>query len=71
MMASLYFSFLYISAIVRENAVAHIKRVKNIIPKPGKVAIMCITDKQFGAIEIFYARNEEKPPPVWQQLELF
>ena len=55
----------------RENAEVHIKRVKNILPKQGKVAIMCITDTQFGAIEIFYAKNEEKPPPMWQQLELF
>lgn len=27
----------------RENAEVHIKRVKNILPKQGKVAIMCIT----------------------------
>lgn len=55
----------------RENAEVHIQRTKNILPKEGKVAIMCITDKQFGAIEIFYARNKEEPPPTWQQLELF
>ena len=29
----------------RENAEVHIKRVKNILPKQGKVAIMYITDK--------------------------
>lgn len=55
----------------RENAEVHIKRVKNILPRAGKVAIMCITDKQFGDIEIFFARNKEEPPPTFQQLELF
>ncbi len=55
----------------RENAEVHIKRVKGMLPKAGKVAIMCITDKQFGDIEIFFARNKEEPPPMWQQLELF
>lgn len=55
----------------RENAAVHIKRVKSILPKTGKVAIMCITDKQFGDIEIFFARNKEEPPPTYQQLELF
>jgi CRISPR-associated protein Cas2 len=55
----------------RENAQVHIKRVKSILPKEGKVAIMSITDKQFGAIEIFFARNKEEPPPTFQQLELF
>lgn len=55
----------------RENADVHIKRVKSWIPKYGKVAIMKITDKQFGEIELFYARSKEDPPPVYQQLELF
>jgi CRISPR-associated protein Cas2 len=55
----------------RENAQVHIKRVKGMLPKAGKVAIMCITDKQFGEIEIFFAQNKEEPPPMWQQLELF
>ncbi|MGV8915767.1 MAG: CRISPR-associated endonuclease Cas2 [Kaistella sp.] len=55
----------------RENAQVHIKRVKAILPKQGKVAIMSITDKQFGDIEIFFARTKEEPPPTFQQLELF
>lgn len=55
----------------RENADVHVKRVKSILPKYGKVAIMKITDKQFADIELFYARNKEEPPPTYQQLELF
>lgn len=55
----------------RENAEVHIKRVKFMLPKHGKVAIMSITDKQFGDIELFHARTKEEPPPAYQQLELF
>src|SRR5690625_4566025 len=55
----------------RENAEVHKKRVREILPKEGKVAIFQITDKQFEMIELFHGRNAsevEKPP---QQLELF
>ncbi len=55
----------------RENAQVHIQRVKNILPPKGKVAIMTITDKQFGRMELYRSRNEESLPPVVQQLELF
>lgn len=55
----------------RENAEVHISRVKNWLPKYGKVAIMCITDKQFENIEIFHSKKKEDPPQTWQQLELF
>lgn len=54
-----------------ENAEVHIKRVKSFLPKFGKVGILCITDKQFGNINIFYGK---KPIPLnepGQQLELF
>ncbi len=55
----------------RENAAVHIKRVKQMLPKYGKVAIMSITDKQFGNIELYHAQHKEDPPPTVQQLELF
>ena len=55
----------------KENAEVHINRVKNWLPKYGKVAIMCITDKQFEKMEIFYSRKQESLPSTWQQLELF
>ena len=55
----------------RENADVHIKRVKNILPPKGHVGILCITDKQFGQMEIFNGKSEiEKLIPA-QQLELF
>lgn len=55
----------------RENAEVHIKRVKSWLPKYGKVAIINITDKQFGDIELFHSQAKEEFPPTYQQLELF
>lgn len=54
-----------------ENANAHIARVKGFMPPKGTVSILCITDKQFGKIEIFYGRKEKPVPPEPAQLELF
>jgi len=55
----------------RENADVHIKRVKTILPPKGHVGIMCITDKQFGMMEIFYGKKETPVETPFQQLELF
>ena len=55
----------------RENADVHIKRVKKILPPAGHVGILCVTDKQFGMIEIFNGRKEAGLPATPQQLELF
>lgn len=54
-----------------ENALVHIKRVKSFLPEFGHVGIMCITDKQFGAIELFYGKKVQEPNAPGQQLELF
>mgnify|MGYP002627459592 CR=1 FL=1 len=54
-----------------ENADVHIKRVKLYLPELGKVGILCITDKQFGSMEIFFGQKQESNNPVVQQLELF
>ena len=55
----------------RENADVHIKRVKSFLPEFGDIGIMCITDKQFGDIEIFHSRKQTKVEQPCQQLELF
>lgn len=55
----------------RENAEVHIQRVRNILPAKGHVGIMCITDKQFGMMEIFRGRDQVDTPDTVQQLELF
>lgn len=55
----------------RENAEVHINRTKRSLPKLGKVGIMCVTDKQFGQMEIFFGQKETDLPMPSQQLELF
>lgn len=54
-----------------ENAEVHKKRVHNFLPKYGKVGIMCVTDKQFGNMELFFGQQEESLPLIGIQLELF
>jgi CRISPR-associated protein Cas2 len=55
----------------RENAEVHIKRVKSFLPAKGHVGIMCITDKQFGDMEIFYCKEKKAIGNIPQQLEMF
>jgi len=55
----------------KENAEVHIKRVKKMLPEKGHIGILCITDKQFGMMEIFFGSAKAKPPQPVQQLELF
>lgn len=55
----------------RENAEVHIKRTKKALPPHGHVCIMCITDKQFGDIEIFIGKKPHEPQRGGQQLEMF
>lgn len=54
-----------------ENAEVHRKRVKGFLPQYGKVCIICITDKQFGNIELFFGAKPEIPNSDCRQLELF
>ncbi len=55
----------------RENAEVHIKRVKRALPEYGHIGILKVTDKQFGAMELFQAQLEKDKPPLVQQLEMF
>ena len=54
-----------------ENAEVHKKRVKSFLPDLGKVGIICITDKQFGNIELFYGSRPQLPNAPGQQIEFF
>lgn len=54
-----------------ENAEVHMKRVRALIPEHGRICQLCITDKQFSKIEIFYGKKPEKPKTGPIQLELF
>lgn len=55
----------------RENAEVHIKRVKKCLPEKGHVGIMCVTDKQFGDMEIFQGKKEKERIQPTQQLQMF
>jgi CRISPR-associated protein Cas2 len=55
----------------RENTEVHIKRVKSFLPEFGHIGILCITDKQFGMMELFFSKKEIEKPQTVQQLELF
>lgn len=55
----------------RENAEVHIKRVKSFLPQKGQIGILCITDKQFGTMELFIGKEEKEVKTPYQQLELF
>jgi len=55
----------------RENADVHIRRVKNNLPPFGQIGILCVTDKQFGKMELFQAKESKAISTPYQQLELF
>lgn len=55
----------------KENADAHILRVKKVLPPNGHIGVFKITDKQFGMMELFYNKKPEKMPSAPQQLSLF
>ncbi len=55
----------------KENMEVHAKRVRSFLPEYGKVGMLCITDKQFGGIELFYGKKAQMPNAPGQQLELF
>jgi CRISPR-associated protein Cas2 len=55
----------------RENARVHVDRVKCNLPRYGTVAVMTITDKQFGNIELFFNKKVKSGPEDPKQLTLF
>ena len=65
------FSIYVRHCVSSENAAVHIKRVKSFLPEYGQVGIICITDKQFAAIELFYGKKLQGVNAPEQQLELF
>jgi CRISPR-associated protein Cas2 len=70
------FTMFQLSVYVRhcasmESAQVHIKRVQSLLPDIGHVVVMCITDKQFADIKVFYCKKPEKTNAPYQQLELF
>lgn len=54
-----------------ENAQVHVRRVKKMLPEKGHIGILCITDKQFGMMEIFRGVEPQAVQTGPRQLELF
>lgn len=70
------FNMMQFSAYTRhcasmENARVHIKRVKSFLPEFGQVAILCITDKQFGSMDIYFGKKPVAPEPGGLFVEMF
>lgn len=55
----------------KENAAVHKKRIKSWLPPFGKVAVLTITDRQFGLMELFFGPQKVENPNAPKQLELF
>lgn len=55
----------------RENAEVHIRRIKSSLPPFGQIGILCITDRQFGEMELFQSQKPKLVSTPHQQLELF
>lgn len=70
------FSMMQYSVYIRhcasyESMNVHIKRVRSFIPPSGLVSILSVTDKQYGDIQNFWGKIEQKKNTTPQQLELF
>lgn len=55
----------------KENMDVHIKRIRNSMPPAGYIAMLNVTDKQYGEMLNFWGRVEREKPEMPQQLELF
>ena len=53
------------------NAEVHINRIKSFLSQFGKVGILCITDKQFGDLHLYFGKKPSPLPLAGVQLELF
>jgi len=54
-----------------ENANVHVQRVEHSVPDDGEVRAICITDKQFERMRVFWGKRRKPPEQPPQQLELF
>lgn len=54
-----------------ESCEVHAKRIKQWLPREGKVSILRFTDKQFGDIETFIGEKPQKRQKQPLQLEFF
>lgn len=54
-----------------ENAEVHMRRIVGYLPDKGKIGVMCITDRQFGMMKLYFGKRVEKVPQNPSQLTLF
>ena len=54
-----------------ENAGVHVRRVELAVPDNGEVRIICVTDKQFERMRVFWGKKRRPPEMPAAQLELF
>jgi len=54
----------------RENSLTYQKRLKNALPSGGQVRLLCVTDKQFSDMLVFYGKREKKPEKKPEQIML-
>jgi len=54
-----------------ENTAVHSQRIENALPAGGEVRLLCITDKQYERMKIFWGKRRKPTPPPPAQLELF
>ncbi|MEO0235090.1 MAG: CRISPR-associated endonuclease Cas2 [candidate division WOR-3 bacterium] len=46
-------------------------KIKSVVPPKGEVRIICLTDIQFGKMEVYYQNSKKKPEKKLEQLLLF
>ena len=54
----------------RENSVVYQNRLKGILPSSGQVRLLCVTEKQFGDMLIYYGKSKKKPEKIPAQILL-
>jgi CRISPR-associated protein Cas2 len=57
--------------VSEEASVVKRKAVRDVLPEEGQVRLVSITDKQFGAMEIYYGKESGDPESPLGQMLLF
>jgi CRISPR/Cas system-associated protein endoribonuclease Cas2 len=48
-----------------------VEKNDSFLPEKGRVGIMCVTDKKFDAMELFYCKTQKPASTPCQQIEPF
>ena len=67
----LQFSVYARSAASEESAKTQTQRVKAMLPPDGQVRVLCLTDRQYGRMEVFYGKLRAPLEKAPEQLEFF